>query len=75
MPGHPLYRKQLRVISDQLSDRLTCCSIVWHAVCNKTYGHHVSELRRVTPQVERKKKSIVCNVEKSHKSARVSPML
>ena len=31
--------------------------------------------RLITPQVERKKKSNYSNVEKSHKSACVSPML
>ena len=41
------------------------------------YGHHVSELRRGYTPSEKKKKSIVwySNVEKSHKSAHVSPML
>ena len=51
-----------------------CGSCMWLAGTLKKTLHHLITPQVVTPQVERKKKKYI-NVEKSHKSARVSPML
>ena len=55
MPGHPLYRMQLRVISDQLSDRLTCCSIAsqYHGLTEASVPGSVNRIHAVLSLVPR----------------------